>query len=117
MIAGMKGVAGILVSVLAKDENGPTLVSYWHAETDETLEAIPGLFKSKMHIKDPMGGQTTYQDIPTFRIADLPWNETTLSGDVITDAAGAAWEVTFGNTSPMGVTTVNVFEVKPKVTI
>ena len=111
MLAQMKGMAGVLIGALG----GDTLVDYWHAETDETLEKIPAYFKSRMQVKDPYGGQTQYQDVPRYRIADLPWPEDTLGGDIITDAEGRAWEVQAANTSPMGITTAIVSETKPRV--
>ena len=110
MLGKMRGMGSILIGAFGSE----TLVDYWHKETDETLEQIPAYFKSRMQVKDPYGGQTQYQDVPRYRIADLPWPEETLSGDIITDADGRAWEVAFANTSPMGITTAQVREVRPR---
>jgi len=82
-------------------------VSYLHKATGERLD-LPGYYKSRMIARDPIGGQTEYQDVPRFRISWIPWPEKTLAGDEITDKHGNRWHVTNGNIPPSGAATIHV---------
>lgn len=100
----MKQYGGALVGILS---DGMT-VDYYHRATDTTLEGVEAYFKSRLQVKDPVGGQTSYQNVPRFRIPAVPWDETTLQGDIVTDKDGVRWEVTNADTSPAGITTLYV---------
>lgn len=100
----MKQYGGDLVGYLSEDMK----VDYYHRATDTTLEGVEAYFKSRLQVKDPVGGQTSYQNVPRFRIPAVPWDEKSLVRDTITEASGKVWEVTKADTSPAGITTCYV---------
>lgn len=71
---------------------GDETVTYRHKRTN-TDYILPGYRLDKESVKDPVGGQTTYQDVPQFRIADLPVAERDFAGDIVIDASQAEWKV------------------------
>jgi len=105
--SSMKAFGGVLVSAL----NEGFTVDYRHAATGEVLSGVQAYYKSKVAIKDEKG-RTAYENIPRIRMEGLPWDEKTMKGDVITaingEYPGRRWEVTSGDTSPLGVTTLQI---------